>query len=68
MQLLCLPTSKNWQKLMKLLLRYINDKYIPQKIQHLILKFLRESVSFNVLLDFKFLILLGTVFSSTGEN
>ena len=53
---------------MKLLLRYINDKYIPQKIQHLILKFLRESVSFNVLLDFKFLILLGTVFSSTGEK
>ena len=54
---------------MILLLRYIGDKYIPQKIQHYFLKILTViSVSCTALLDFNFLISLRTVFLSTDEK
>ena len=53
---------------MILLLRYIEDKYIPQNIRHYLLKFLQEYVSCTALLDFNFLICLRTVFLSTCEK
>ena len=42
MQLLCLQTENNKENLMVLLLRYIEDKYIPQKFKHHLLIFLQE--------------------------
>ena len=53
---------------MILLLRYTEDKYILQKVQHYLIKFLQKYLSFIALLDFNFLISLRTVFLSTGEK
>ena len=55
---------------MTFLLRYFEDKYITQKIQHSLLTFLQEYLCL-VLLYWtfsNFLIFLRTVFLSTGEK